>query len=116
MRPDDSRMPPRCSTGWPSNSDRFRPFSRPALRLAGSCQWQHLMLSLIRKGEPDGQEQTEIKIEQDRTQIVSHGKTPRQKQRPRSTEAHRCIKCRRFKSGIIEINCVFVIQTVGCAE
>jgi hypothetical protein len=47
-----------------------------------------MMLSLI-PGEPNGYKQIEIKIRNDRTQIVSHGKTPGQEQRPRSTEAHR---------------------------
>jgi len=57
------------------------------------------------EGGPDGHQQIEIKIRKDRTQTVSHGKTPRQEQRPHSIEAHRCC---RFESGIIE--------AVGCAE
>jgi hypothetical protein len=67
-----------------------------------------MMLSLI-QGEPDGHEQIEIKIRKDGTQIVSHGKTPCQEQRPHSIEAHPCDQFRRFESCIIEITCVFVI-------
>ena len=48
-----------------------------------------MMLSLI-PGEPNGHKQIEIKIRNDRTQIVSQGKTPRQEQRPGSVEAHCC--------------------------
>ncbi len=46
-----------------------------------------MMLSL--KGEPHGYQKNEIKIRKGNAQIVSHGKTHRQEQRPNSTEAHR---------------------------
>jgi hypothetical protein len=48
-----------------------------------------MLLSLTPR-RTDGHEQIEIKIRNDRTQIVSQGKTPRQEQRPGSVEAHCC--------------------------
>src|ERR1700676_2604080 len=115
MRPVAYKTPPRCSLACPAISDRFAPAPCLAFRLAGSCQWQHMMLSLT-QGEPDGHQQTEIKIRKVRTQILSYGKTPRQEQRPGSTEAHRGDQCHCFKNGTIEITCVFVVQTVGGAK
>jgi hypothetical protein len=75
-----------------------------------------MMLSLMPRGEPDGQQQTKTKTRQDATQIVSGNKTSRHEQRPGPIEAGRCDSCRHFKSEIIEIIYLFIIQTVGGAE
>jgi hypothetical protein len=67
------------------------------------------------QGEPDGHQQNESKIDEDRTQIVPHCKTPCQEQGLGQSEARRCIRC-RFKYGLIEIIRIVTIQAIDSAE
>ena len=99
-----------------ANNDRLLPSSRPRAPIGGAVSVAAHDAASDPKGEPDGHRQIENKTLEDHTKNVSNNKTPRQEQRPGSTEEHRCDQCRHFKSGIIEISCVFVLQTVGGAE
>src|SRR5258706_8205749 len=57
-----------------------------------------------------------IKPQRDRRKLLAREKPPRKEGRPGWMKPRRCNKYRLFKNGLIEITCVFVIQTVGGAE